>query len=155
MSAPRGPLTRDLAIPVNPWLVLLSIALCVGWMLPTHLIPWRSYHAEMAMVAATLPIALWAPLRSRLPVAVPWVALAVLAAALVPWMHWSAGKVGYVGDAWMAFAYFTALALAIVTGARFEQVEPGRLAPVLFSAFALASVLSTGLALYQLLQLTA
>jgi O-antigen ligase len=154
MNVHRGLLTRDLSFPVNPWLVLLALALCAGWLMPTHTIPWRSYHSEMAMVAAALPIALWAPLRSRRAVAVPWIAWVVLAVALVPWLQWSAGRIDYVGDAWLRFAYLLAFALAIVTGARFEQVEPRRLAPVLFGAFAVAGVVSTGLAMYQLLRLT-
>lgn len=146
--------TRDLPIPVNPWLVLLTVGLCAGWLMPTHMIPWRSFHAEMAIVFAALPVALWAPLRTRAPVQVPWIALVLLGAALVPWAQFLAGRIDYVGHAWLAAAYFTAFALAVATGARFEQVEPGRLASVLFGAFALAALLSTGLALYQLLRVT-
>jgi O-antigen ligase len=154
MTAHRSALTRDLAIPVNPWIVLLTLAICVAWLLPTHMIPWRAYHAEMAMVLATLPVALWAPLRTRAPCAVPWIAAVAVAAALVPWAQYLSGQLRYVGEAWIISAYFGAFALALATGARFEQVESGRLIPVLFGAFAVASVLSTGIVLYQLFHLS-
>lgn len=118
------------------------------------MIPWRSFHSEMALVAATLPVALWAPLRKRVPQQVPWIALVLCAFALVPWAQFFVGKLEYVGDAWLPACYFIAFGLAIATGARFEQVEPGRLAPVLFGAYVLAALVSTGLALYQLLHVT-
>jgi O-antigen ligase len=146
--------TRDLDLPVEPWWLLWVLAICVAWLLPTHLIPWRSYHAEMAMVLALLPAALWAALRRPQPGRSGTVAIVFFVLALSPFMQWAAGQLHFAGDAWLVGAYLFAFALAIVTGLRLEQVAPGHTASALFAAFAVASLLSTGLVLYQLLQVS-
>jgi O-antigen ligase len=146
--------TRDLDLAVNPWWILWVAAISVAWLLPTHMLPWRSYHAEMAMVLAVIPAALWAPLYRRAPVTLTAGALVVLLAASIPFAQLAAGILEFAGDAWITAAYLFAFGLAIVTGTRIEQVEPGRTADALFAAFVVAAVLSTGLVLYQLLGLS-
>ncbi|HET7527735.1 MAG TPA: hypothetical protein VFK10_17455, partial [Burkholderiaceae bacterium] len=57
--------TRDFALPFEPWTVLWILALAASWLLPTHMIPWRAFHADSLMTLALLPAAFWAALRRR------------------------------------------------------------------------------------------
>jgi len=149
-----GLLTRDLRLPVEPWWLLWVLAISASWLLPTHLIPWRGFHSDLMMVVALLPAALWVALRHGTPVTVPAIALAAFAVALVPLLQHAGGLLLYAGDAWIATAYLYAFALALLVGVRFEQVVPGALWRALFAAFIVAGIVSTGLALYQLLHLS-
>ena len=51
------------------------LAISASWLLPTHLIPWRAFHADLMMAIALLPAALWVALRHAQPVTVPAIAL--------------------------------------------------------------------------------
>ena len=154
MSDPQSPsttagrrsdlLTRDLRLPVEPWWLLWVLAISASWLLPTHLIPWRAFHADLMMAIALLPAALWVALRHAQPVTVPAIALVAFAVALVPLLQYAGGLLAYAGDAWIATAYLFAFALAMLVGVRFEQVAPGALWRALFAAFIVAGIVSTG-----------
>jgi O-antigen ligase len=152
-SPARSPWSRDLALPFEPWAVLWVLALGTPWLLPTHMIPWRAFHADLLMALVLLPAAFWAVLRRRESTPVPRLALAALAVACIPWLQWAGGMIIFAGDASIAGLYLLGFALAIVTGARFEQVAPGRLIDSLFAAFVLAGIVSASIALAQWLRL--
>lgn len=154
-AAPKpSALRRDLRLPFNPWWVLWVLGLASPWLLPTHLIPWRGFHADLLMVLALLPAAFWAQLAHRERVPVPPLVMAALAVACIPPIQLAGGVILFAGDAWIAAAYLLGFALAAATGARFEQVSPGTLVNALFASFGLASLLSIGVVLYQWLGLT-
>lgn len=152
-SPPRSMWSRDLALPFEPWAVLWALALATPWLLPTHMIPWRAFHADLLMALVLLPAAFWAMLYRGERVALPLPALAALAVACVPVLQWSGGMMIFAGDAWIAAIYLLGFALAIVTGARLQQVVPGRLVDILFAAFVIAGVVSVGVVLWQWLRL--
>ncbi|KAB2876995.1 MAG: hypothetical protein F9K36_00685 [Burkholderiaceae bacterium] len=144
--------SRDLTLPFEPWQVLWALALAAPWLLPTHMIPWRAFHADLLMALALLPAALWAMLLRRESVALPLPALAALGVACVPLLQWAGGMFIFAGDAWIAAVYLFGFALAIATGARLQQVVPGRLIDALFAAFAIAGLASVGIVLAQWLR---
>lgn len=145
--------SRDLALPFEPWAVLWALALATPWLLPTHMIPWRAFHADWLMALVLLPAAFWAALRRREAFLVPLAALGVLGVACVPLLQWAGGMLSFAGDAWIAAIYLFGFALAITTGARFQQVAPGRLVDTMFAAIAVAGLVSVGIALWQWLRL--
>jgi O-antigen ligase len=147
-------LIRPLKLPFEPWWALWVLAISASWVLPTHLIPWHAFHADLLMVIALLPAAFWVAMRTSQPALLPPSALAAFCAALLPLAQLAGGLLHFSGDAWIASAYVFGFGVAILIGARLEQVAPGRLLQVLFAAFCVAGAVSTGLALYQLLQLS-
>jgi O-antigen ligase len=153
-SARKTMWSRDLALPFEPWAVLWVAAVAAPWLLPTHMIPWRAFHADWLMALVLLPGAFWAALRRREVFRVPLVAFGVLSVACIPLLQFAGGMMTFAGDAWVAAIYLFGLALAIVTGARFQQVAPGRLVDTLFAAFAVAGLVSVGIALWQWLRLS-
>jgi O-antigen ligase len=152
-SSARSWWSRDLALPFEPWTVLWAVALATPWLLPTHMMPWRAFHSDMLMALVLLPAAFWAVLRRRERVPVPRAGLAVLGVACIPMLQWAGGIMMFAGDAWMASIYLLGFALAIMTGARFQQIAPSRLIETLFAAFVVAGLVSVGLVLAQWLQL--
>ena len=149
-----GFLTRPLALPVNPWWALWVLAIGASWLLPTHFVPWRAFHSDLLMALALLPAAFWAALQSRDAMPLHASTLAVVLVACTPLLQLAAGMMYFAGDAWIASVYLFGFALALLVGARFEQLAPGRLVNALFFAIGMAAVLSAGLAVYQWLRLS-
>src|SRR5688572_25943615 len=104
-SPTRSVLTRDLALPFEPWAVLWALALATPWLLPTHMIPWRAFHADLLMALVLLPAAFWVVLRRRERVLVPPLALAALGVGCIPALQWAGGMMAFAGDAWIACLY--------------------------------------------------
>ena len=71
MSPARSIWNQDLALPFEPWAVLWALALSAPWLLPTHMIPWRAFHADLLMALVLLPAAIWVVLRSRERIPLP------------------------------------------------------------------------------------
>jgi O-antigen ligase len=146
-------LSRDLALPFEPWAVLWVLALATPWLLPTHMIPWRAFHADLLMALVLLPATFWVMLRRREHVRVPLPALAAFGVACIPVLQWAGGMMSFAGDAWIASTYLVGFALAIVTGARFQQMAPSHLIDLLTAAVAVAGLVSVGIVLAQWLHL--
>src|SRR5262245_53302918 len=123
-SPARSWLSRELALPFEPWAVLWALALAAPWLLPTHMIPWRAFHSDLLMAVAMLPAAFWVVLRRRDPISLPPIGLAALGAAAIPVLQWAGGMMIFAGDAWIASVYLLGFALAIAVGARLQQVAP-------------------------------
>ena len=147
-------LTRDFTLPFEPWWVLWVVAVAGAWVLPTHFIPWRAFHADLLMTLALLPAAYWIVLRRAAPLPVHASMLVALCAAAIPALQHAAGIIVFAGDAWISGIYLFGFALALLVGARFEQLRPGELGSALFAAIAAAALLSTGLALYEWLHMS-
>jgi O-antigen ligase len=144
---------RDFALPFEPWAVLWALALATPWLLPTHMIPWRAFHADLLMALVLLPAAFWVVLRRRERVLVPPLALAALGVSCIPALQWAGGMMAFAGDAWIACLYLLGFALAIMVGARFQQAVPGLFIDTLLAAFAVAGLISVGIELAQWLRL--
>lgn len=147
-------LTRDFALPFEPWWVLWVAAIAGAWMLPTHFIPWRAFHADLLMTLALLPAAYWIVLRRSMPLPVHASFVVALCAAVIPALQYAGGIIVFAGDAWISGIYLFGFALALLVGARFEQLRPGEVGSALFAAVAAAALLSTGLTLYEWLHLS-
>lgn len=150
----RLSLTQPLALPINPWWLLWVVAIAGAWLLPTHFIPWRAFHADLLMTLALLPAAFWIVLCTARPLPLNASVIVALLTACIPPLQFAAGMIYFVGDAWVTSAYIYGFALALLVGARFEQVAPGQLINALFAAIGAAALLSTGLVLYQWLRLS-
>ena len=158
LSSAWGPwvraLKRPMALPFNPWWLLWTMAIAGAWLLPTHLIPWSAFHADLAMALALLPGAFWIVSRSAQPLSLNVSVIVALLTACVPPLQFAAGIIYFAGDAWIASAYLFGFALALLIGARFQQLAPGQLIDLLFFSIGAAALLSTGLILYQYLSLS-
>jgi len=148
------PLAQPLALPFNPWWLLWVTVIAGAWLLPTHFIPWRAFHADLLMTLALLPAAFWIVLRAKQPLLLNASVVVALLTACVPLLQFAVGMIYFVGDAWIASAYLYGFALALLIGARFQQAAPGQLINALFAAIGAAALLSTGLILYQWLGLS-
>lgn len=148
----------DTALPATPALssvvtVVLAAGLAVPWLMPIHTAPWTGFHADatMAIVCALLACGLAAYQSGPWPLTPP--ALCIAAFGAVPVLQFQLGAIPYLADAWLALAYLLALALSIMVGLRFEGLWPDRLVAALMGSFALAAIVSFGLATSQWLQL--
>lgn len=150
----RLSLTQPVVLPFNPWWVLWVTAIAGAWLLPTHLIPWAAFHADLLMVLALLPAAFWIVSRTARPLPLNVSVMVALLTACVPLLQFAGGMIYFGGDAWIASAYLYGFALALLVGARFDQLASGQLINALFSAIGAAALLSTGLVVYQWLRLS-
>jgi O-antigen ligase len=149
-----SPLTKPLVLPFNPWWLLWVVGIAGSWLLPTHLIPWGAFHADLLMTLALIPAAFWIVLRTSRPLPLNASVIVTLCTACLPLLQYGTGIIHFAGDAWIACLYLFGFALALLVGARFEQVAAGQLVNALFSAIGIAALLSTGIILYQWLGLS-
>ena len=138
-----------IAIVAAASLVLLS------WSAPNHYRPWTSFHAELAMALALIVAGSWALWHYRAePRQVPHLALAALAAALIPLAQLQTGVVFFAGDFWIVALYLLGFALAQIIGFRIAAADGIDRVFAFFSWVVLTgSLLSVYIALYQWQQL--
>ncbi|KQW35703.1 hypothetical protein ASC76_22195 [Rhizobacter sp. Root404] len=128
---------------------LLSLA----WLLPGHYLPWTMFQQESLAAVGGLLLC-WAAVEKSRRVAWPAPAAVALLTAFIPWVQFGFHEIRFLTDAFLASAYMVALALSLVTaatlasGARRHQFFDGWTA-----CCVTAALLSTGMALYQWLQL--
>jgi O-antigen ligase len=127
-------------------------AVVLAWLLPNHIPPWGSFYNEAWMAIALLPLAAWLSQRSTTPLRVPVAAAFLAGLALVPLLQWSAGPLRFFGDALLGASYLAALALCLLLGARWRDIDRAEAAGFVFTTLALAALLSTDLALLQWLR---
>jgi O-antigen ligase len=126
-------------------------AAVISYLLPTHEVPWTSFHSEFAMAAAGL-LAMWGVLAGRQGrlVALPGLALFSLVLAVTPLLQLLFGKIVFAGDAVLASLYLVSFAAMVVAGYHATQRWS---APVVLEAFAwtvlVAALVSAGLVAYQ------
>ncbi len=129
-------------------LLLWALFLSLSWLLPVHFPPWNTFPAEVwsAVMVLISAGAMALHVRTRLT----WHSLPLLCAVLVVlvWLQYAGGLIPFAGQAWTSSAYLISLLLALLVGARWEEVSPKQLAHGLFFAIGVAAVLSVGLQLY-------
>ena len=126
-----------------------------SWLSPNHYLPWLSFHAELLMGVAGLLVLVgelahsrdgWQPLSPLV--------VATLLAMCVPLAQAAAGLIPFAGDAWMAFEYLLAFALAQMLGQLLSRrIGVDALSEGLSALFLTASLASVGLQLFQWLRL--
>ena len=141
---------------VVPYLVALSGTFALAaWLMPTHIFPWSSFHAELAMAVAGIlaGAAVLIKRRSR-ALDAHWLALLAACFAPVPLLQWLAGVVPFLGDAALASLYLIAFSMAIVFGAAAVAEWGQRRVLELFAwLIVTAALISTLIAMYQWQQL--
>ena len=135
------------------WLLIWSLALSLGWLLPNHYLPWPSFHLEAWVAILLSAAALVVFLRTSGGTSLYGTSLVALALVLVPWAQYLAGMQEFIGVVYVATAYLLGFGLAMIVGARWEADTPGQLADGLFLAIGFAALSSVGLQLHQWLQL--
>lgn len=123
------------------------------WLLPLHSEVWAAFHAEALAAAAIVPIALWLGLRYRQGWQLDSTALGLLLLSGVPLVQAPFGLFVLPGESLFVAGYLAAFAVAVIVARRAEEANPGRWIDALMAALVLASLLSTGIALYQWLGL--
>mgnify|MGYP000729890891 CR=1 FL=1 len=100
-----------------PGLLLWSLLLSLGWLLPVHNPPWAAFHTDAWIALFAAVISIIVILRSRGPVACHGVAALALLLAALPWLQYFFGIIPMAGSAWMASLYPLGLLLALLTAA--------------------------------------
>lgn len=120
-------------------------ALAITWVLPNHNPPWLAFHADgwIATILMLLSVVMLALGRGRL--SVPAFALLPCALITVLWLQFAFGKITFFGDAWIASLYLLGFLVAFAIGGYSQENSPGKLGDILFSAVALAALVSLGL----------
>jgi O-antigen ligase len=140
-------------ISSEPFWLLWALASSAAWLIPNFSLPWVSFDREWVATFAVVLLAAALALSSRQRWTLPWGVPAVAAVALVPILQWASGLIYFGGDAWMSVLYIIGFALAIVIGARAQQVHGSRWLDAFHVGIGLAATLSVGIAFYQWLQL--
>ena len=140
--------------PLPPlWMSLWVPLLAVAWLIPNHYYPWATFHTD-AWVAVMLAVAAAAVIvRSATPTGWHGLTIVIGLLATVPFMQFAAGMLPFSGQAWLSTTYVLGLLLALLVGARWEALTPGRAADGLFLAIGLACLISVGLQLHEWLGL--
>lgn len=135
------------------WMGFWAVFLSLSWLVPVGVMPWNTFPADTWSAFTLLGAALVLAVRGGLKLS--WHPLPCLAGALVlvPWLQFSIGVLPFAGLAWMASAYMLGFLLALLMGARWEQLSPGQFAHAFFIATGVAAVASVGLQLYSWLDL--
>ena len=132
---------------------VLGIAcLALAWLIPNHYPPWGSFYTESCAAIALTFLFLAASIElgvQRLPRAF-WL---IVALAVMPWIQLLTGLLTYVGDAWVASLYLSALAIAIATGWVRDSKGISLSMPLAFACLA-GGLISSVLALTQSAHMT-
>lgn len=136
-------------------MLLLGLAfLCLAWLLPYHFVPWPSFQQEWlaALGAAAIGAAALGQGDGK---ALRWppLALLVLACAAIPMVQTATGHIHYWSDGLLPMLYLAAFALSMVAGATLIGTRRIELLDGLSMAFVVAGFVSTGVAMFQWLQL--
>lgn len=130
-----------------------GFAMVLAWLIPNHYPPWLSAYNEFAMAAAIALLALslgrqWATARVS---AVPAVVLAV---ALIPPLQFFLGQLAFVDDVWVSSLYIAGVAVAVAIGEMSARRDPRGAGALLAFAVLIAALVSSGLAIFQGLELS-
>lgn len=137
----------------NIWLIGWALLLSLCWLIPNHSLPWLSFHSDLWAAVALLLVMPVLLMRGRLGLRWHWGHTLVLLLALLPMAQYACGLIVQFGTAWMASAYLLGLLYAMVLGGYWENQKAGQAIAAVMLAFAVASILSAGIQLYQWLDL--
>lgn len=129
-----------------------AFTLLLSWLLPSHFRPWPTAYQEL-LAAIAMVLALWSIVSLKSKSQLPLAGFLILLISSIPWLQYFSGVVLFTGDAWLATAYISALAISMIIAFNLQRLDTSVLSFNFSTALAwvilLGSLLSTGLALYQ------
>jgi O-antigen ligase len=133
---------------------LLGFALLAfSWLLPGNYLPWVKFQQESLAGLGGLLLC-WAALEKSSGVTWPAAAGAALVVAVVPWLQYFGHEIRFLTDALLSSLYLVALAISIAAGATMARgPQRNQLLDGWAACCVFVSLASTGMALYQWLQL--
>lgn len=139
------------AAPSSLWAVW-SVLAAVPWLVPTHVDPWPTFYPEASCALVLGAAALVLALRERGTWPLGLLAAAAFALAAVPALQAASGLFVFPREAALIGLCLAGFAGAVLLG---RKAAHGPLLDALFASFAIAALLSAGLAIYQWLGLDA
>lgn len=127
------------------WVVVASLP----WLLPTHTDPWTTFYNEAMAAVVLLPLVVLLFFSSSPGWVVTREALFVFCLSVIPLVQAAAGVFLIPEESVLVVGFILAFAVALSLGQQRQLIEFHRIADGLFASFILASILSTGLSLYQ------
>lgn len=134
-------------------MLLLAVLAALAWLLPNHNQPWTTFQSESWLVIIFLSVACVVLLREPLRIEMPVASVVAFLMVLLPWGQFLFGGIHSFGTAWINSIYLLGFALAIIVGWNWESRASGEAMDFLFLAITIASVVSVGLQVCQLLQI--
>lgn len=137
-------------------MVWAGVFSCLAFLLPNHYSPWLSFHQELGVALALLPLLLRASLQGY---SVSALALGVVGLSLIPLLQLVSGQLYFAGDGWMYALYLLGLGLAVNAGwfyvKRTSDLEgtPLTCFTSLWYGLVMAGLFSVGIAIHQWLLL--
>lgn len=130
-----------------------GFAMVLAWLVPNHYPPWLSAYNELAMAAAIALLALslgreWAV--SRVSVVAP----VVLVVSLIPLLQYAFGQLVFRDDAWVSWVYVAGFGVAVGVGEMAAQRDARGAGALIAFSVLIASLVSSGLAIFQGLELS-
>ncbi len=125
------------------------MGLAIAWLLPNHSRPWTSFHSDACAAFVLLCVALAVIWHSRPGAKLGLLTGIGLLLAGVPMVQWLAGLMPSFGAAVLCSAYVLGFALAAQVGQTWARTDPNALFRFLAVALAIASVVSTLMAIFQ------
>ncbi|WP_159433794.1 PglL family O-oligosaccharyltransferase [Acidovorax soli] len=129
---------------------------CLAFLLPNHYSPWLSFHQELGVALALLPLFLRASLQGR---SMSALTLGAALLSMMPLLQLISGQLYFAGDGWMSALYLLGLGWAVHAGwfsvERASNIESAPL--ICFTSFwcglVMAGLFSVGIAAHQWLLL--
>ncbi|WP_368735917.1 Wzy polymerase domain-containing protein [Pseudomonas sp. 30_B] len=131
------------------WVVVASLP----WLVPTHMDPWTTFYNDTMAAAVLLPLVVLLFFSSAQGWIVTRAALFAICLSAVPLVQAVTGILLIPEESFVIVGFILAFAVALSLGQQRQLIESHRIADGLFASFILASILSTGLSLYQWLAL--
>lgn len=130
------------------------LALCLAFLLPGHYPPWISFQQQWLAALGVWVIGVGAVAAAKAG-AVRWPRSAwfMIGIAALPLLQFAAGQVVFASDATVPSLFLTGFGLSMVAGASLSGTRRERFVDGICGVFVAAAILSTGLALFQWLQL--
>lgn len=146
----------DMATYLVSGAALLAI---FGWTAAPHSFPWPAFHNDLPFFVSLLLLS-HLSLRTcagndRQLLQVPRSSISLCAIALIPLIQCAFGRVHFFGDAFMAFVYIAAFALALIVGFRMDRSHGNSAAALLAYVCLVGATVSVFLAALQWLSLDA
>jgi O-antigen ligase len=123
----------------------------IAWLMPGHFPPWTAFQNDLVSATGLLLLTL-AVLTSPKPPQWPRLAVFCAAASVIPAVQGMSGRIAFSGDAWLAVLYLLAFSLAQVVGHTIMRPSHERRCGVVpWLGVVIVGIISTGLAIYQVL----
>lgn len=138
------------------WTPFASVALAAAWLLPNAHPPWVAFQKDaylaLVLLAVCFPLIVRA-WRLRVASGWDWMSVYLMGLSLLVAVHWAAGKVEFMGQAFVGVVFFLAAGFAVYIGRLWTALATGHVERFLFSAFVIAGIASAGVIYGQWLQI--